>query len=179
MTILAKHSPAWAREFERLKAIYQEALGNLMLAIEHVGSTAIPGISAKPILDIDIVIEDYDTFLVVVEGLATLGYNHRGDLGIAQREAFKRKDERVPYSDSDEKWMAHNLYVCPKSSRELRRHIAFRDALLADPSARREYERIKQDIVRRACDVRAEYVRIKEEETECRAFIESVLGDTL
>ena len=138
--LLEPYNPAWSVEFSELSAIYAEALGPLALRIEHIGSTAIPGLAAKPIIDIDIVIADYAVFPRVVDALAELGYAHNGDQGIPQREAFKPADEFVPRTSPSRRWRTHHLYVCPEASPELQRHLRFRDALRANPAFCREYE---------------------------------------
>jgi len=171
--ILHDYTPAWNTEFLHLKAIYQECLRDTAIAIEHVGSTSIPGIKAKPIIDIDIVIRNYDIFPTVVDKLANLGYSHNGDQGILHREAFKRKDEYTPYSQMKRCWMNHHLYVCPEFSEELKRHILFRDYVRAHDNARQEYERIKMEIAAKSDGDRKQYAAIKE--TECRDFVENIL----
>ena len=77
--MLSPHDPTWSAEFAELKVIYRSSLGGLALRIEHVGSTAVPDLLAKPILDIDIVIQDYSVFAQVVSALEPLGYEHCGD----------------------------------------------------------------------------------------------------
>ena len=168
MPLLSPHDPAWAAHFADLQANLSRALGQLALRIEHVGSTAVPDLIAKPILDIDVVMRDGAAFPPIVSALQRLGYVHRGNLGIPDREAFDSPGETP---------MAHHLYVCPASSRELWRHIAFRDALRARPELRREYEAINLDIERRAHGDRKVYAEIKER--ECRALIGRVLADLL
>jgi GrpB-like predicted nucleotidyltransferase (UPF0157 family) len=162
-------------EFEALRAVYEVALGRRILRVEHVGSTAVPDLEAKPILDIDLVIEDDAVFSAVVAGLASLGYRHVGDQGIPQREAFKPADPAVPVVSPPRAWMRHHLYVCPAYSRELARHVAFRDALRERAGWRREYEALKRGIAARSGDDRKVYARIKER--ECRAFVEGVLDE--
>lgn len=162
--ILHEYTSTWAEEFERLKRVYAEALCDLAIAIEHVGSTSIPGIKAKPIIDIDVVIKDYDIFPDVVERLAWLGYTHNGDQGILHREAFKRQDAFTPYTTPKRQWMKHHLYVCPTFSEELQRHLAFRDYLRVNTEARNEYERIKVAITARSDDDPKKYATIKEAE---------------
>ena len=162
-------------EFEALQQVYQTTLGGLILQIEHIGSTAVPHLEAKPILDIDLVIQDEDVLPQVIARLQMLGYVHQGDQGIPQREVFKRLDSVVPHVSPRRQWMPHHLYVCPAQSEELRRHIAFRDALRARADWRQEYEKIKQGIAARADGDRKTYARIKE--TECRVFVQRVLGD--
>jgi GrpB-like predicted nucleotidyltransferase (UPF0157 family) len=73
MAILSPHDPSWASEFDELRALFAQALGPLALRVEHVGSTAIADLLAKPILDIDIVIPDYSVFPQVVRALGSLG----------------------------------------------------------------------------------------------------------
>lgn len=151
-----------------------EALGGLVLRIEHVGSTAVPDLLAKPILDIDIVMHDYSMFPEIIGVLESLGYEHRGDQGISQREVFKPSVATAPVAASRKAWMPHHLYVCAVSAPELRRQTGFRDALRARPNLRREYEAMKLSIARRAGDDRRIYAEIKER--ECRAFVERVLA---
>ena len=148
--MLSPHDPIWASEFEELRTIFAQALGHLTLRIEHVGSTAIPDLFAKPILDIDIVIQDYSAFPQIVSALESLGYEHRGDQGIFEREVFKPKIATPPLAVPPKAWMPHHLYVCPASGRELRRHICFRDTLLGRSDLRREYQAMKMSIAGRA-----------------------------
>lgn len=175
--ILAPYSPAWPAEFAALRDVYMAALGGLVSRVEHVGSTAVPHIQAKPILDIAIVMQDYGVFPRIVEGLGRLGYRHNGDQGILHREAFKPVDGLAPHASPQRQWMAHHLYACPADSAELRRQIAFRDALRTRPDWRQEYERMKQDIAARSGGDRKTYARIKE--AECRPFVEGILREHL
>lgn len=172
--ILALHDPAWAAEFEALRDVYAGAFGKLIVRIEHVGSTAVPNLLAKPILDIDIVMPGYEVFPEIVAHLKGLGYTHAGDQGIRQREVFKPLDDSAPFTSPPRKWMSHHLYVCPADSLELRRHLIFRDALRAHDHLRQEYERRKLDIAERSGGDRKVYAQIKE--TACRDFVEGVLS---
>ena len=177
MKILHEYDPRWVQEFERLKTVYCKALGKLVRRAEHVGSTAIPGMAAKPILDIDLVISSESKFPDVRSILELLGYRHVGDQGILGREVFKREGEKVPYVEPfGDGWMKHHLYVCVDGTRELQRHLAFRDYLNADPVAREEYESIKKDIESRSAGDRKRYAEMKEKEGVCSAFVERVLS---
>jgi GrpB-like predicted nucleotidyltransferase (UPF0157 family) len=171
--ILAPYNPEWPAEFAALRGVYTSSLGKLVLRVEHVGSTAVPGLRAKPILDIDIVMPSYEVFPDIVVHLLRLGYTHNGDQGIRDREAFKPLDTMAPYTSPPRKWMSHHLYVCPADSLELRRHLNFRDALRAHGNLRQEYEKRKLDIALRSGGDRKVYAQIKE--IECRSFVESVL----
>ena len=88
-------------------------LGSLAQHIEHIGSTAVPGLAAKPIIDIDVVIENDALLPAVITSLAELGYTHAGDQGIPGRQAFKRQGEYVPFVPGAlHPWIDHHLYVC-------------------------------------------------------------------
>ena len=130
------YDPKWRDAFEAIRVEVAAALGPIALSIEHVGSTAVEGLPAKPIIDIDVIIADYDTFDEARVRLATAGYCHQGDLGLADRHAF-RYEGKVHL-------MAHHLYVCPAHSAELRRHLAFRDYLRSHDDARDWYGEVKR-----------------------------------
>ncbi len=173
--ILVNHDPNWRNEFKILKSVYADILGESIIAVEHVGSTAIEGIVAKPILDIDIVIADEASFGVVKDRLLLVGYWHNGDQGVPTREVFKRVDEHVPYYNGRQAWMLHHLYVCLATSPELARHIAFRDYLRVNADARRQYEAIKLEIASRSKGDRKLYARLKEQESVCGAFVATII----
>ena len=135
--VVLPYDKHWARDFCEIKSEIQEALDQLALAIEHVGSTSVHGLSAKPIIDIDVVIKDYSLLDAVISALERIDYHHEGNLGIAGREAFKYEGKAH--------LRKHHLYVCPRDSEELKRHIAFREYLRSHPEAVREYSRIKEE----------------------------------
>lgn len=134
--IVLPYDPKWKTDFENIKRELVSAIGDLTICIEHVGSTSVEGLSAKPIIDIDVVISGYSVFDCVVSRLKTIGYFHKGNLGIKDREAFK-------YSDKLH-LQAHHLYVCPQNSKELLRHITFRDFLRNNPDAVKKYSEVKE-----------------------------------
>ena len=134
--IVLPYDPAWKDAFEEIKVEIEAALGNLILGVEHVGSTSVEGLSAKPCIDVDVVVADYSVFAEVVRKLEAIGYFHEGDLGIRDREAFR-------YSDKPH-LLTHHLYVCPRYSRELHRHLTFRDFLRSHPEAAKQYGQVKE-----------------------------------
>lgn len=138
--IVLPYDPAWKEAFEAIRQELETVLGDLILGIEHVGSTAVPGLSAKPCIDLDVVIPDDSVFEAVVQRLRAIGYLHEGNLGIPDREAFRYTDK--PHL------MRHHLYVCPRHSRELHRHIVFRDFLRSNPDAVRMYSQVKEEAAR-------------------------------
>ena len=135
--VVVPYDERWAQDFDAIASEIRDALGELALAIEHVGSTSVPGLSAKPIIDIDVVIRDYASFGAVVSALKAVGYHHEGDLGIAGREAFGYEGKTH--------LRKHHLYVCPQDSQELKRHIAFRDYLRVHPDVAKAYGRVKEE----------------------------------
>ncbi len=135
--IVQPYDEMWKQDFISISNEIRDALGELALRIEHVGSTSVPGLSAKPVIDIDVVIRDHSVLDEVVSRLAKIGYQHEGNLGIAGREAFGYEGK--------EHLKEHHLYVCPEDSPELKRHIAFRDYLRSHPDAAQEYSRIKEE----------------------------------
>ena len=125
----------WNAEFDKIKTELVAALDEIASVIEHVGSTSVEGLPAKPVIDIDIVIKNYDTFEAAKSRLAEIGYRHNGDQGIKDRQAF--------VYEGKSHLMRHHLYVCPEYSEELRRHTAFRDYLREHPEDRDFYASIK------------------------------------
>ena len=134
--IVMPYNEEWKRAFSDIKNELDDALGDLALSIEHVGSTSVEGLSAKPIIDIDVVIEDISKLESVIAALKKIGYRHEGDLGVPGREAFKY--------DGKEHLMKHHLYVCAKEAKELKRHLAFRDYLRTHADAVEAYSKVKE-----------------------------------
>jgi GrpB-like predicted nucleotidyltransferase (UPF0157 family) len=151
--VVVPYTPQWKSDFEAIKQELERALGDLAVSIEHVGSTAVEGLSAKPIIDIDVVIEDDSVFDRVKRKLEAIGYIHEGNLGIEGREAFRYEDK--PHLQT------HHLYVCPRNSKELMRHITFREFLRKDPEARKTYSEVKQKAAERFPDDIEQYMEYK------------------
>ena len=128
--IILDYNPKWAKQFEVLQKLLIDHLGDEIIGIEHVGSTSIPGMKAKPIIDLDIIIDNNDALENVISKLQELGYIPVGNLGITGREAFKRTDLKTPNIGSNKQWFRHNLYVCKKGSIGLSNHLNFRNYLI-------------------------------------------------
>ncbi|SFB39434.1 GrpB domain, predicted nucleotidyltransferase, UPF0157 family [Acetitomaculum ruminis DSM 5522] len=129
----------WKNDFIKIKNEIKGTLGSLAVSIEHVGSTAVEGLAAKPIIDIDIVVREVDVDNVI-KILEDIGYFHEGNLGIEGREAFSYEKK--------EHLRTHHLYLCPENSEELRRHIAFRDYLINHKEDMIKYSKIKIEAAR-------------------------------
>lgn len=132
--IVVPYDNEWPNEFEKIKGEILPVIDSDIISIEHVGSTSVPGLWAKPIIDMNIVAEP-TKLPGIIDKLSRIGYEHEGNLGIDDREAFK-------YSDKLH-LMKHHLYLCPKNSAEHKRQMAFRDYLRLHPQARQKYSDIK------------------------------------
>ena len=151
--VVLPYDRTWKYAFEEIKREIEGAIGELIIGIEHVGSTSVEGLSAKPIIDIDVIIKDYAVFDAVVRRLEAIGYVHEGNLGIKDREAFKYSDK--PHLQQ------HHLYVCPQQSEELYRHITFRDFLVNNPEAVKKYSAVKEKAAQLFPDNIEKYIAYK------------------
>ena len=151
--VVVPYDEAWKNAFEEIKTEIEAEIGALIIGIEHVGSTSAEGMSAKPCIDMDVIIKDYSVFDEIVRKLGVIGYIHEGDLGIKDREAFKYANK--PHL------MTHHLYVCPRDSEELHRHIAFRDFLRKNPEAVKKYSRVKETAAQLFPDSIDQYIEYK------------------
>jgi len=159
------YDEAWESAYEKIKNEIKAVIGDMILGIEHIGSTSVKGLSAKPCIDIDVIIKDYSTFDEVVGKLGTIGYIHEGNLGIKDREAFKYADK--PHL------MMHHLYVCPQYSEELRRHITFRNFLRHNSEAVKKYSLAKEKAAELFPDDIDKYIEYK---TPCIEELYSLCG---
>jgi len=136
--IVETYSPTWSREYEKIRSYLWTHISDISIDIVHAGSTSVPGLAAKPIIDFNIIIESYDVFPQIVMRLQELGYEHDGDGGITTRERFK--------GGKRDGFMDYHMYVCPKDSPELERQILFRDYLRRNDGVRDEYAALKQSL---------------------------------
>jgi GrpB-like predicted nucleotidyltransferase (UPF0157 family) len=144
------YDPTWPARFEAIRDRLAAALDEVAVAIEHVGSTAVPGLAAKPIIDIDVIVAERAAVPVAIAILEQLGYAHLGELGVRDREAFRRPPDTA----------RHNLYVCLAGGEGLRNHLALRDHLRRHPEARAAYGALKQRLAGETSDIEA-YVAAK------------------
>lgn len=119
--------------------------------------------AAKPIIDLDIVVSSTSLLPELIEKLGELGYFHEGNLGIENREAFGRKDERVPYNQSNQFKPEHHLYVCNQESDALIQHQLFRDILRQHSHLVDEYAKLKKELAARYKNNRQAYTEGKTE----------------
>ena len=131
---VVQYNPEWKTWFEKLREPIWAKISDLALDIVHVGSTSIEGMSAKPIIDIDIVMDDWQKFPELVERLMSFGYRHVGDLGICGREAFEQ-DEPPKYP--------HHLYALHIDSTAYRNHTLLLKHLKENTEDFRRYNDLK------------------------------------
>ena len=155
---LAAYSAEWKRVFELERASLQAAVGSYALDIQHVGSTSIPGMLAKPIIDIAIAVNDFDEARVCIRPVEGLGYEYRGEFGIPRRHYFAKGDPRI-----------FHLHVVEINSLEWQILLLFRDYLCQHPDVAIEYAELKAQLASRYPNDRMAYLDGK------AAFIERVL----
>ncbi len=132
--VVVAYDPRWPSWFEGVRHCIDAALAEVPHLTEHVGSTAIPGLAAKPIIDVDVVVPDETAVDPAIKALAAAGWRHQGDLGIEGREAF-RPPADVRY---------HHLYVVVAGSQPHRDHIDLRDFLRRHPDQAARYAEVKR-----------------------------------
>jgi GrpB-like predicted nucleotidyltransferase (UPF0157 family) len=152
VTLVEKYNPEWPRRFEEIKGFLEKKISKACLRIEHVGSTAIPSMIAKPIIDIIIVIE-LGSFPRMKKLLEELGYYHEGDKGIKDREAFDLANDKLKKS-----LPTHHLYACPEHSEALQRHIAFREYMKTHKKDRERLNALKWQLAEKFNNDRALYI---------------------
>ncbi|WP_194926656.1 GrpB family protein [Catenulispora pinisilvae] len=153
------YDPRWPEVYAMLSEPLYSALSGIAQRIEHVGSTSVPGLAAKPIIDLTVVIGTRDDLPAAINALRAIGYHHEGDLGIPGREAFTTP----PGAPS------HHLYVCAKNSPQLAQQLMFRDFLRAHPDIALAYATLKRSLAERFTYDRSAYTAAKS------AFIEQTL----
>ncbi len=169
--LIEKYSPNWPHFFNDIKREIENALYGIEYNIEHIGSTSVPYLDAKPIIDIDIIYSTQADFLRIKAGLEKAGYYHNGDQGIKDREVFKRDGQSVnEILDS----VKHHLYVCPVNSQALERHLLSRDYLKKNNWARLEYQQMKYELAEKANQNRKRYAELKE--LKINSFIDRIIA---
>lgn len=170
--LIEKYNPVWIQQFENIKQAISNALDGVTYTIEHVGSTAVPELDAKPIIDLDIIYTNEEEFLSIKTALEQIGYFHNGNQGIEDREAFKRNGKLLhPILDT----IPHHLYVCPAHSKALERHLLSRNYLRKHEWARIKYQQMKYEIAERAGQDRKKYAALKE--LTVNDFIDTIIAE--
>jgi GrpB-like predicted nucleotidyltransferase (UPF0157 family) len=151
---LVPYDPGWPAAFELERAALTEAIGAWVTGgIHHIGSTAVPGLAAKPTVDILVGVESLDASRACFDPLAGLEY----------RYAPYRSEEMHWLCKPDPRRRTHHLHLCPGDGRRFADEIAFRDLLRADPALAAEYAGLKRELAARLRDDRDAYTEGKSE----------------
>ena len=159
--VVVEYDCEWPIVFESLRAKLAGALGDIAASIEHVGSTAVPNLAAKPTIDINVILPSSDHLPEAIRRLATIGYVHEGDLGVTGRHAFAVPPGYAPHH--------HHLYVGAPGNRAMLEHVVFRDHLRNHPEVAQAYGELKRALAQRFRNDRNGYTNAKAE------FVNAVL----
>jgi GrpB-like predicted nucleotidyltransferase (UPF0157 family) len=138
------YDPKWKEEFDEAQQFYAKHLKKFDVEIEHVGSTSVEGLFAKPVLDIDIIVQSKEESQKVIQALGEVGYEHLGNRGIPGREAFRYDPENTNIT-----WMEHHLYVCIEGCESVRNHLLLRAYLRGNPEAVAAYGNLKMELAKK------------------------------
>ena len=158
---LKPYDKRWAELFKKERERLQAVLDGDVLAIEHIGSTSVPGLAAKPILDVGVAVANFEAAFALVPRLEGLGYTFRGEQGISRRHYFVRGSDQS---------RTHHLHMLEHTHPEWRDLLGFRDRLRAQPETLRAYEALKRQLAKRYLNDREAYTDGK------YRFVRTVLG---
>ncbi len=143
---LSDHSSLWADLYREEEKRITAAVGHLIIDLQHIGSTAIPGIKAKPILDMMAGVAQLEKALLCQAPLDTIGYDYIAQAGIANDYVFGKGVPRT-----------HYLHVVEYCGAKWTNHLCFRDRLRSDPELAQAYGRLKEELSRKFSDSWAKY----------------------
>lgn len=151
--ILVVHNPSWAGQYLHEAAGIRAVLGANAVGLHHVGSTSIPGMLAKPVIDILGAVTCLDAVDDCVDAIGRLGYEAKGEFGLTGRRYFRKHDDCGQRT--------HHLHIYGKNSADFLRHLVFRDFLLAFPEQAKRYSEFKAKLVDEIGVRRQEYQAAK------------------
>ena len=141
MIVIAPYDPAWPLLFTEEAARIREAFGSHASRIDHVGSTAVPGLAAKAVIDIQVSVRSFEARELYEELLLQLGYTHF---------RLGEFDRVYPFFKRPTTWpSSHHVHLCASGSREEQEHLAFRDYLRGDAGAAASYAALKRELAAR------------------------------
>ena len=130
---IVDHDPSWAVKFEAERPRLAGVFDGKVIGIEHIGSTSVPGLCAKPIVDILVGLRELELSAEEIEGMERLGYEYLGEFGLPGRLYFRKGEPRT-----------HHVHVVAHGGDHWKRHLFFRDALRSDPEELRRYDELKR-----------------------------------
>lgn len=140
---IVPYNPQWPRLFATESKLIKEALGNNCVTIHHIGSTSVPGLSAKPIIDMLPVVRDIQVVDQATQAMESLGYEVKGEYGVAFRRYFQKSNNVSN----------HNVHVYQENDPEISRYLKFRDWLRSHPEDAKAYAKLKQELAVTAQDM--------------------------
>lgn len=135
---MVPHNPQWRHDFQQEAERVTATLGNTAVTVHHIGSTAIPGIYAKPIIDMLLVVRDLTALDEKQPSLVALGYVAMGEFGIPGRRYFRKDNQAGDRT--------HQIHAFENGSAQVTRHLAFRDYMMNNPDTAQEYSRLKREL---------------------------------
>jgi len=151
--VVVPYNPMWLEMFQQEAARLAGVFGDQLLSIHHVGSTAVPGLAAKPIIDIMPIVRDIEQVDSLNEAMIALGYEPKGELDIPGRRFF------VKYNERGER--THHVHAYEADNPEVARHLDFRDYLIAYPNVAAQYAELKQALAKQFRHDRENYTNSK------------------
>lgn len=149
--VVEQYNPEWPSYFQKIKSELEAYLRDVILvSIEHVGSTSVPGLAAKPIIDVDIIVEPENVQNAIDALVANGKFTYLGELGIADRHCLKDPNQSP----------ARNIYICVDGAFQTRNHLGVRDTLCLNPALRDEYAQVKLELAAQGLNI-VDYVKAK------------------
>ncbi len=156
--VLAPYDPLWSQQFDYLAGQMKAACGDLLVAVHHIGSTSVPGLAAKPLIDMMPELRRHDDGPSIAPLLEPMGFIYFGAYGIEGRHFFRRKGS-----------LSVNVHMFETGHIEIERHLMFRDALRANGQLRAAYQTLKEELAARFPNDVESYAQAKSD------FVEGVL----
>ena len=157
--IVADYNPNWPLMFQKEAQLLSDTLGDLIVKVHHIGSTSVPGLKAKPIIDIILEVSDLNLLDKQNAEMEELGYEAKGEYGIPRRRYFRKGGDR----------RTHHIHSFQTGDNNILRHVAFRDYLIAHPEIAAEYAQLKSAIAARCdndmgryCDEKDPFIQLHE-----------------
>ena len=146
-----EYNPEWPKLYSIEIELVKRVLSSEILKTHHIGSTAVPNLAAKPVIDILLEVKDVDRLDKYDAEMEQLGYSPKGEFGIPARRFYLK----------GEIYRTHHIHAFNENSFDIKRHLAFRDYLIANPVAANEYGRLKLESAKKCNDDIAEYITLK------------------
>lgn len=134
--VVEPYNKKWKAKFKSEKHKLEKVFNDIIVDIHHIGSTAIPGIKAKPVIDIMVVVKDIDKVDSFNNAMKTLGYEPKGEFGIENRRFFQKGDNN----------RTHHVHIFQQGNKEIKRHLNFRDYMRAHPQKAHKYSNLKETL---------------------------------